>query len=140
MFLQVAIIVLVFIQSASSFSKRNYRVMVHFSNVFFGMVHVIVIPLFPFIFWYSYTNSLRFCWCWCYALIKGVFRSAFPLHKTIFFLSTIIWKFLTFIWRKYVLIVASYYLRNIFSATLTYFNWVAVEYFMQFVIFWKMFI
>ena len=95
---------------------------------------VIVIPLFPFIF-YAYTNSLGFCWCWSYALKNNVFHSAFPLHQTIFFLSTVTWKFLTFIWLKCVLIVAAYYLRNTFVANITY---LTIEYFMQLVIFWKM--
>ena len=81
---------------------------------------VIVIPLLPFIFWYVFINSLWFSWCWCYALIMNVFHSAFPLHRTIFFLSAITWKFWIFHWLEYVLIVAAYYLRNIFCATITY--------------------
>ena len=48
-----------------------------------------------------------------------LFHSAFPLHWTIFFLSTTTWKFLIFNWLEYVLIVAAYYLRNIFCATIT---------------------
>ena len=47
-----------------------------------------------------------------------LFHSAFPLHWTIFFLSTTTWKFLIFNWLEYVLIVAAYYLINIFCGTI----------------------
>ena len=92
---------------------------------------VIIILLFPFIFWYANIILLGFCCWWWYALIKNVIHSAFPLHQTILFLSTIIWKFLIFVWLKFVLILTAYYLGNIFCATITYLNWVTIEYFMQ---------
>ena len=90
------------------------------------------IPFFIFIFWYAYINSLEFYWCWW-----AFFTSAFPLHWTIFFLFTITKKFLIFPWLKYVLIVAAYYFGKIFCITITYFNWVTIEYFMQLVLFSK---
>ena len=92
---------------------------------------VIVVLLFPFIFWYVNIILLGFCCCWRYALIKNVFHSAFPFHRTILFLFTIIWKFLIFVWLTFLLIVTAYYLGNIFCATITYFNWVMSKYFMQ---------
>ena len=71
--------------------------------------------------------------------MKNVFHSTFLLHWTIF-LSTITWKFLIFNWLEFVLIVAAYFLRNIFCTTITYFNLIAIESLMQLPIFWKMFI
>ena len=42
-----------------------------------------------------------------------------------------------FVWLKFVLIVTAYYSRSIFCTTITYFNWVVIEYFMEFVIFFE---
>ena len=131
---------LVFVRSHSWFSKLNYWLMFHLYGVYFGMISCDCNTGFSIYLLICLINSLWFSWCWCYALIKNVFDSVFLLHRTIFFLSTITWKFLIFNWLEYVFIVTAYYLRNIFCVTITYFNWVAIEYFMQLVIFWKMFV
>ena len=94
--------------------------MFHFHSVCFGMISCDCNTAFTIHLLICLYNSLWFSWCWCYALTMNVFHSAFPMHRIIFFLSTITWKFWIFHWLEYVLIVAAYYLRNIFCATITY--------------------
>ena len=95
-----------------------------------------IMSFFTFILWYVYICSSGFCWCWDYTLIKNAFYSAFPLHETIFFLSTITRKLLINVCYQCIVVVTAYYFGNIFLYNynlLSPFNWVAIEFLIEIV-------
>ena len=65
--------------------------------------------------------------------MKNVFVSPSPLRQTTLFLPAITWKFSILVWFKYTPIMVACYLGNIFCITITCFNRVAIEYFMELV-------
>ena len=111
----------------------------HLDNSCFGMIlsdYNTAFSIHPLIGRYKlvglYLVLILYAWCWTFFFLHflciGQYFLVYTYMEVLDFLL------------KYVLIVFANYCENIFCTTISYFNWVAIEYFMQLVSFWKTFI